>query len=159
MSERFSWILPERLAVGSCPHSDFAVARLSRCGVTAVLCLTERHEHRVPDGLPQRFLWERIAIPDGATGGIPSQAQFQQATDTLDRWQRKGHTIYVHCLAGVGRSPAVCAAYLARHYNMEADEALRWVRDCHAWADPDAHQQRAVASLSSPSQATGTPAE
>jgi len=159
MSERFSWIRPERLAVGSCPSSEFAVAQLGRCGITAILCLTERGEHAVPSVLYNRFLWERIAIPDGAAGGIPSQAQFVQATDTLDRWQQKGHAVYVHCLAGVGRSPAVCAAYLARCRNMEADEALRWVRDCHAWADPDAHQQQAVASLAAACWATETTAE
>ena len=140
MPERFSWILPQKLAVGSFPNSTTSVMKLRRSGITAVLSLTENHERLVPEELRHSFLWEQVAIPDGFRGGIPTEAQFGQAMKILDRWYRKGHVVYVHCLAGVGRSASVCVLYLARYQNLPLAEALAQVKANHEYAAPDANQ-------------------
>jgi atypical dual specificity phosphatase len=140
MPERFSWILPQKLAVGSFPNSTTSIMKLRREGITAVLSLTETHERFVPVELGHSFLWEQVSIPDGFTGGIPSEDQFALTMRTLDRWYRKGHVVYVHCLAGVGRSASVCALYLAHRQSLSLSDAIAMVKAKHSYAAPDPNQ-------------------
>lgn len=150
MPERFSWILPKELAVGSFPRPTTSASYLNRMGITAVLCLTEVGEATVPGEITHNFLWERVSIPDGFTGGIPTVEQFEQALNILSRWRKKGHVIYVHCLAGVGRSPSVCVAYLVQNRGIDLGEALHFVKECHAYANPDVHQVRVMRTFLKP---------
>jgi predicted protein tyrosine phosphatase len=147
MPERFSWILPNKLAVGSFPKPTTSVMQLRRLGVTAVLCLTEESERPISTEVFHSFLWERVSMPDGFTGGIPTEEQFADALQILSRWYRKGHVIYVHCLAGVGRSPSVCAAYLVQSQGMSLEEAIGLVRERHPYAAPDANQVQVMKSF------------
>ncbi len=140
MPKRFSWILPQKLCVGSFPQNTLSVHKLRREGVTAVLCLTEAQERTVPDDVTHSFLWVRVPIPDGYTGGIPTEVQFAEAIQVLDRWYRKGHVVYVHCLAGVGRSASVCSLYLAHRQNMSLSDAIAHVKQQHSYANPDPNQ-------------------
>jgi protein-tyrosine phosphatase len=98
----------------------------------------------VPVTLPQSFLWQRIPIPDGYTGGIPSETQFAEALQVLEQWQQQGEVSYVHCYAGIGRSASVCAAYLVKSQEIGLDEAVRQVKKQHPWANPDLHQLRVM---------------
>jgi atypical dual specificity phosphatase len=140
MPERFSWVLPQKLAVGSFPNATTSVSRLRRYGITAVLSLTENHERLVPNEIFHSFLWEQVPIPDGFTGGIPTEEQFDQSMQVLDRWYRKGHVVYVHCLAGVGRSASVCSLYLASRKEMSLADAIAHVKAQHSYANPDPSQ-------------------
>ncbi len=140
MPERFSWILPQKLAVGSFPNATTSVSQLRREGVTAVLSLTENHERLVPDDVAHSFLWEQVPIPDGYKGGIPTEAQFAQSLQILERWYRKGHVVYVHCWAGVGRSASVCALYVAQHQGLTLKDAIALVKSQHSYASPDFNQ-------------------
>ncbi|HEY9845781.1 MAG TPA: hypothetical protein V6D03_06240 [Candidatus Caenarcaniphilales bacterium] len=89
MLDRFSWILPQHLAVGPFPKTSVAIAFLRRMGVTAVLCLTEENERSISSELFHNFVWERVPIPDGFTGGIPTEEQFALALQILHRWHQK----------------------------------------------------------------------
>jgi atypical dual specificity phosphatase len=140
MPERFSWILPQKLAVGSFPNATTSVSKLRREGVTAVLSLTEDHERLVPDDIAHSFLWEQVPIPDGFKGGIPTEEQFAQALRILDRWYKKGHVAYVHCWAGVGRSASVCCLYVSHAQGLPLKEAIALVKAQHKYASPDSNQ-------------------
>jgi atypical dual specificity phosphatase len=144
MPERFSWILPKKLAVGSFPNSTTSVLQLRRMDITAVLSLTEPDEKPIPPEISHNFIWKRVAIPDGYTGGIPDPEHFAQALEILTTWERQQHTAYVHCLAGVGRSASVCMAYLVHSQGMSLAEALRFVKQCHSYASPDKNQVRVM---------------
>lgn len=144
MPERFSWILPKKLAVGSFPNGTTSVSQLRRADVTAILCLTEPGEKTVPPEVSHNFVWQRVAIPDGYTGGIPEPEHFAKALEILANWERHQHTVYVHCLAGVGRSASVCSAYLVQNQGLSLAEAVQYVKQCHRWASPDQHQIRVM---------------
>lgn len=144
MPERFSWILPEQLAVGSAPNDQTSVFYLRRIGITAVLSLTEATEVALPKEISSSFLWQRVPMPDGFKGGIPEVEQFSQAMVILQQWYKKRHTVYVHCLAGVGRSASVCALYLTQSQNIPLEAAIAEVKRCHSYAHPDQHQIRVM---------------
>ncbi len=141
---RFSWILPQELAVGSFPENAASAAKLELMGITAILCLNEEIELPVPPEVTSKFLWHRIAIPDGYTGGVPDPAHFAEALEILADWRQAGQIMYVHCMAGIGRSPSVCAAYLVHQQGMSLRSAIQFVKNCHAVADPDPYQVRVM---------------
>jgi predicted protein tyrosine phosphatase len=144
MPERFSWILPQKLAVGSFPDGEASVRKLRQADVTAILCLTEPAEKKVPGVVSDNFIWQRVAIPDGYTGGIPEFEHFAKALEILTAWEQQQHRMYVHCFAGIGRSASVCVAYLVHTLGVSLDEALLYVKQRHVWAAPDAHQIRVM---------------
>ncbi|KAJ9465737.1 Dual specificity protein phosphatase 1 [Diplonema papillatum] len=54
---------------------------------------------------------------------------FEAACDFLDNAIKEGHTVLVHCVAGINRSAAICAAYLMRRHRMKLIEAVRHVHE------------------------------
>jgi atypical dual specificity phosphatase len=144
MPERFSWILPKKLAVGSFPNSTDSVRQLQRMGIQSVLSLTEPDEKLIPSELVEHFVWRRVPMPDGYTGGIPNPEHFGEALDILTGWQHQHQPTYVHCLAGIGRSASVCVAYLVDSQGMSLAEAMRFVKQCHPSSSPDQHQVRVM---------------
>jgi protein-tyrosine phosphatase len=144
MPERFSWILPKKLAVGSFPKSTTSADQLKQMKITAVLSLTEPDEQQLPSEITEQFRWQRVAIPDGYTGGIPDPKHFAQALEILTAWEKQQQTAYVHCLAGIGRSASVCVAYLVHSQGMSLAEAMSFVKQCHPVSSPDKHQVRVM---------------
>ena len=57
----------------------------------------------------------------------PSVAQIQMLLARMSAMLRAGEVLAVHCLAGLGRTGTVLAAWLVRE-GLTADEALRRVR-------------------------------
>jgi atypical dual specificity phosphatase len=144
MPKRFSWILPNKLAVGSFPHETSSIFKLRREGISSVLSLTEEAEIKIPSDLQHNFVWERVGIPDGYTGGVPSVEQFAQALSVLGRWDKKGHVMFVHCLAGVGRSASVCSLFVAHQKELSLEDAILYVQSQHKYAAPDNHQRQVM---------------
>lgn len=129
----YSWILDAKLAVGAAP-TRYEV--LERLGFSAALSLQESREGG-PEHNEIRRGFTRVQVPirDGVVGGVPTLDQVETAVTAL-RDLLADHVVYVHCYAGVGRSPLVCIAYLARFHAMSASEAIRFVQRQHPNADP-----------------------
>lgn len=56
-----------------------------------------------------------------------------QCVDTLGHLLTAGHTVYLHCTSGIGRSPTVAIGYLHCYLGWEMDAAVRYmkqVRQC-----------------------------
>jgi hypothetical protein len=60
--------------------------------------------------------------------------------EQIEKWEEQGHTVYVHCNMGKGRSPLVCMAYLVKAKDMRLAQAIRRVCDRRAQADPNVYQ-------------------
>jgi len=130
-------ILPE-LYVGSCPLRADDVDHLRRSfGITAVLNLqTEddfvfweidwpRLEARCREaGVEVRRVPVRDFDVDDLCRKLPA------AVEALDELLRKGHTVYVHCSAGINRAPSTVVAYLHWIRGWDLDEAVRRVKTC-----------------------------
>ncbi len=141
MKLRFSWILEGMLAVGERPHSYFDLERL---GFTAALNLQEEQEPNPEGQLPEGFLCERVSMEDGIVGGIPSIEQIRRAVNVVARFLAEGRPTYVHCYAGVGRSPTVCMAFLGRTESLSLVQAYDRVAAAHDLTDPTSEQLSAL---------------
>ena len=130
-------ILPS-LFVGAFPKSAGDVELLRReCGVTAVLNLQTdddmRHFNLDWNSLQARYLasgielW-RVPVRDFDTEDL--REKLPECVRLLNHLLGAGHSVYVHCSAGAGRSPTVVAAYLHWRCGRDLDEAVTFLKRC-----------------------------
>lgn len=127
----------EGLWVGSCPRSpEFVSALRDEIGATGLLSLQTDEDLRNL-GLSWSLMWgflmrqgiavKRVAIEDfddkALAAGLP------EAVEALHELRSAGHVTYVHCTAGLNRSPTVVIAYLIEHGGLEASEAWDLVHE------------------------------
>ena len=123
----FSWLVPGRLAGTPWPgvvHGmDADLKALNRCGVTMLITLTEKDFPQ--DALARNGLKNfHLPVYDHEP---PTVAQMQMLLARMSVALRRGEVLAVHCLAGLGRTGTVLAAWLVRE-GLTAEEALRRVR-------------------------------
>lgn len=127
-------ILPN-LFVGWHPATGGDVRRLTDAGVTAVLNLQTDHDFGLfgvdwptlraryfASGIEVR----RVPIRDFDDDDL--RAKLPEAVRVLKELLDDGNTVYVHCSAGVNRSPSVVIAYLHWEKDWTLEEAERHVR-------------------------------
>lgn len=129
----------ERLWVGRYPHSPEHVEALHGMGVTAVLNL-QSDEDLLDRGVSWPAMWslytarsiavERVPILDFSRRDL--QKNLTRAVERLHAMRDElGRTVYLHCNAGLNRSPTVAIAYLVTHHGMEPAEAQAHVEERH----------------------------
>jgi len=100
-------------------------AELRRRGVTHVVDLREEGSDDADSLEALGFRWRRIPIPDRHA---PTDAQLAELIAWLDvdADPNVDQAVYVHCHAGLGRTPTVAMALLMQH-NLRLGEAQRMV--------------------------------
>ncbi len=131
-------ILPQ-LLVGSCPRERADVESLKAdFGVTAVLNLQTEEDFAYwgidwPDMeatyRASRIEVRRLPVPDFNPEAL--RRKLPECVQALDELLRAGHVVYVHCSAGMNRSPSVVVAYLHWVRGLGLDEAVDYVLERH----------------------------
>lgn len=130
------WVHSGRLLAGEYPgslsnaHARDKIDCLLGAGVTFFLDLTETLELRAYRGLLKaaakakglKVEHRRLAIRDGDIPETPQE--MSRILDTIDEAIEAGHTVYVHCWGGIGRTGTVVGCYLVRH-GKTGEEALQ----------------------------------
>lgn len=143
MLERLSLLDPE-LAVGSCPNSVGDVDRLvTEGGVRAVVSLQSDRD-LADRGLRWSNLWQlylqrgiaavRVPITDHDTRAL--LRGLDGAVEAVRSHVAAGRVrVFVHCNAGINRSPSTIVGFLMAERGLSLDDALRWISERH----PDAY--------------------
>jgi atypical dual specificity phosphatase len=139
MPRSLSWVIPGKLAVGGLPlQGDEAI--FAHNGIQAVLSLCDNSEGELPIDIQQGFECRQLTLPDSHYAYALEVQQIAQAVELIQQNIQKQIPVYVHCLAGVERSPTICAAYLCRYYNLELWEAINWLKQAHPNSMPTTAQ-------------------
>jgi protein-tyrosine phosphatase len=135
----FSRVLPQVL-VGSCPQTAEDVHVLA-AGLTVTAVLSLQTDEDLPydhqQWLAIQELYRRLSIrlcrvPVRDFDSADLRARLPECVRTLNELLRQGHTVYVHCTAGMNRSPSVVVAWLHWMQPCELETALRQVTSCHS---------------------------
>lgn len=143
---RIDWVLADQLAVGPAPRAERHVERLHESGIHAVLSLCSEAEAPPPVGLITAFACRRLVLPDHRVSVPLELQQLEQALVLLQELQGQG-PVYVHCVAGVERSPLVCMAWLVRHHRQSPQRALDYLMQVHPGTNPLPQQWRILLQL------------
>jgi hypothetical protein len=138
------------LVVGSCPMlADDLDEIRTGTGVTAVLSLQHDdcfadtgidYPHHREHGQRIGLLMKRCPMRDFDTED--QRRVLPAAVRMLHFILIQKHRVYVHCTAGINRSPLVVLAYLSWIESMPAEEALSLVKARRPVAIPDLHAFR-----------------
>ncbi|CAI7893746.1 unnamed protein product, partial [Closterium sp. NIES-54] len=136
-------ILPN-LIVGSCPRSPDDVDRIAdEAGATAIMNLQSDlcfDALKIPfesiraRAVERGVLLARVPIRDFDHG---DQAfMLPEAVRVVNVLLHRGHTVYVHCTAGINRASLTCVAYLYFVQGLRRDEAVTLVKNARPVAHP-----------------------
>ncbi len=128
----------ESIYLGSVPTNVQEVDLLRMRGISAVLNLQTDL-----DMIVRKIDWASISRYYNETGielvrypirdfdPVDLQDKVVGAAASLCQLIESGYRVYVHCTAGINRSPTVVIAYLHLHLGYQLDEATRFVKECH----------------------------
>jgi atypical dual specificity phosphatase len=127
MLQNFSYILDGVLAGSALPgrygelRADLSEARAM--GITAIVSLNERGLHRATIA-EEGFRYLHLPVEDYKP---PTLAQVEEFVAFVDAERARGGAVMAHCVAGIGRTGTMLAAYLVKE-GRTAPEAIREVR-------------------------------
>ena len=109
---------------------------LQAMGITVDLDLQEESQDVFDLNRPEVYLW--LPVVDWAG---PSPETIHTGVGFIRQMVDERRSIYIHCFAGVGRSPIMAAGYFVSK-GMSADEALAHVKSRRPATDPNKQQIR-----------------
>lgn len=139
-----SWVIPGKLALGGLPRSPLP---LTQGKIAAILSLSHPSEGSLPADFDRQFHLYRCPLPDSRWQEKLTPEQLTAAVEIVRHSLQNQQPIYVHCWAGIERSPTVCIAYLCQCDRQKLWDALEWVKTVHPSARPTPEQLRAIAQF------------
>lgn len=131
----YSWVLTHRLAVGPMPACEAHWQQLEQAGLRARFSCCYPHEEGLAPA-PPHWLSGGVPLPDHRHQEPLEPQQLASALEVAEQLLQQGAPLYVHCLAGIERSPLIAVGLTARARNLPLFDALDWVRRCHPAALP-----------------------
>lgn len=138
----FDQILPQ-IFLGACPrNADHVDLLKSHIGITAVLNLQTEDDfddwgidwHDMADHYSQVGIeLRRTPVRDFDAEAL--RRHLPQCVEALNSLLKDGHTVYVHCSAGINRSPSTVIAYLHWVEQWDWERAVEQVTS-HRHCDP-----------------------
>ncbi len=135
MNIKLDWILSNEIAIGSAPKNFEDINHLKINGINGILSLCSNEENPFNVNLKDFFNHKNILLPDHKYKYPLSIDQLNIALENLSIL-RKGGSVYVHCLAGLERSPLVCMGWLVKNHNLTPTQALDYLMNVHHGTNP-----------------------
>lgn len=130
--------LDEELLLGNHPSSPDDLRRLSQVGVRGVVSLqsdadlTERGLNwRLLSTAYSRLGIEAHRVPVRDFDPDDLARHLDRAIAAIDAQVSQGRRTFVHCNAGLNRSPSAVIGYVALHRQMSLEDATEWVCSRH----------------------------
>jgi atypical dual specificity phosphatase len=121
------WVIPQQIAIGSLPTAELYPVMMT-AGIKAILTLCTEAEGQPTPEMQSSFQCIRHALPDSYAAETLQPHSLAKAVAIVHQFVTARQPLYVHCLAGIERSPTVCAAYLCLHQGLQPWEALHCLR-------------------------------
>ena len=126
----YSWVLTHRLAIGPMPSCQAHWQQLEEAGLRSRFSCCYPQEQG-PAAVPAHWRSESFALPDHRRQQRLDPECLAAALDLAEQLLDEGPPLYLHCLAGIERSPLMAVGLTARRRRIDIYTALDWVRRCH----------------------------
>jgi hypothetical protein len=130
----YSWLISGRLAIGPMPRSESHWRQLEEAGFRSRFSCCYSEEEICPP--PDHWLQGRVSLPDHRRQEELRPERLRKALDLAAEILAAQPPTYLHCMAGIERSPLLAAGLIARERKIHLLEALDTVRLCHPRAMP-----------------------
>ena len=131
----FDWVLINKFAVGPAPLSDTQVKYLIEKEIKCILNLCSEEEAPFLPIMHSKFVCSRVKLYDHRSLNFSSLNDFNRAINALNNLLSKGK-VYVHCYAGVERSPLVCMGWLIKFNNLNMLRSYEYLKEIHPITNP-----------------------
>ena len=131
----FNWVLVNRLAMGSAPKSEGNIKILKSQNINSILSLCSEEEAPLINNLHFNFKHHKIVLPDHKSDKNISQNQIKNSLKLLNSLYSEGN-VFIHCYAGIERSPLICIAWLIESKKLKFIDAIEYIRDIHPYSAP-----------------------
>ena len=135
MTIKIDWVLNDQLAIGAVPRDNNDLRVLKKYGFVWIFSLCSKEEINVEVNFEDYFSCKRVILPDHKYKEALTIDQLNLAINTLAEIIESG-PVYIHCVAGIERSPLVCMAWLVKNYNLTPTQALDYLMDVHKGTNP-----------------------
>ena len=135
MHIKLDWVLKDELAIGSAPKTFEDINELKINGINGILSLCSNEENPFNIDLKDYFNCRNILLPDHKYKSLLTIDKLNQALENLSILKKHG-SVYVHCLAGVERSPLVCMGWLVKNHSLTPTQALDYLMNIHSGTNP-----------------------
>lgn len=132
---RHNWVLADKLLVGEAPHKLENINLLKRYGINSILCLCDEKEFPTSNEIKKSFNFIRIVLPDHKHDRSITFKEIEDSISTLVNLL-EGGKVYVHCYAGLERSPLICMGYLIYKKNLNLVESLEYIMSINPGSSP-----------------------
>ena len=130
----YSWVISGALAIGPVPRTEAHWQQLEAAGFRSRFSCCYPSEELC--AAPPQWSQARVSLPDHRRQEDLLPDRLWQAVEQAEALVRSHPATYLHCMAGLERSPLVATGVLALHRKIHVLEALELMRLCHPRAVP-----------------------
>ncbi len=132
---RIDWVLKNELAIGRAPRTNEEIELIKAKGIKCIFSLCSEDEASFSDLNIAFFHHERFVLPDHKCGRSPENFEIKHSYFLLEKLMQKG-SVYIHCFAGMERSPLICLLWLVKKHQLTLNESLYYLKEAHPETNP-----------------------
>ena len=148
MKKRFKldWVLSNELAVGPAPRKKSHFEYLANKNIKCILNLCNEKEAPIDDIYKSAFNFKRYTLPDHKVNKEIELYEVKEIIQIIETLLSYG-AIYIHCFAGVERSPLICMAWLISKHKLSPQRALDYLMEVHKGSNPLPSQYKLLSHI------------
>ena len=133
---RINWILKNKIALGDAPKNEIDINAIKVKGIKSILSLCSEEEIRIPEEKTNsKLIFRRFVLPDHKDPKLITLDQVNNCLCIIEDLLKIG-PCFIHCFAGVERSPLICMAWLVKNENISLENALSYIMSIHKGTNP-----------------------
>ena len=128
-------VLKNELAVGPAPLKESHFEYLASKNIKSILNLCNEKEAPINENFKSAFNFKRFTLPDHKVNKEIEISEIKEIMKILELLKSSG-AVYVHCFAGVERSPLICMAWLIYKHKLSPQRSLDYLMEVHKGSNP-----------------------
>ena len=148
MKKRFKldWVLNNELAVGPAPLKESHFEYLANKNIKSILNLCNEKEAPINENFKKIFNFKRFTLPDHKVKKEIEVDEIKKIIKIIEALKSSG-AIYIHCFAGVERSPLICMAWLISKHKLTPQRSLDYLMEVHKGSNPLPSQYKLLSQI------------